>query len=181
MKRRTLLAAAIGLTLAPGLALAHGPTRQKITLTAEVAAAPAEVWAAIGDFQDMGWHPAVHETAGTGGNAIDATRVLTLGEAGGPTIDEILYKFSDEKMSYSYRITAVEVEVLPVTNYSSHLTVKPRDGGGSVIEWRGAFYRGYPNNDPPEHLNDAAAVAAVTAVYQAGLDALVGRFGAPGS
>lgn len=181
MKRRTFMLAATAAALRPGLALAHGPTRQKVTLTTEVGAEPAEVWAAIGNFQDMSWHPAVFATAGENGNEIDATRVLTLGEAGGPTIAEILYKYSAEKMSYSYRITAVEVEVLPVTNYSSHLTVKPRNGGGALIEWRGAFYRGHPNNDPPEHLNDAAAVAAVTGVYQAGLDALVERFGSPGS
>jgi len=37
--------------------------------------------------------------------------------------------------------------------------------------------RGYPNNDPPPELNDEAALAAVTGVYQAGLDALVQRFG----
>ncbi len=180
MKRRLFLMAAAALTL-PSLALAHGPTRQKVTVTAEVAADPAEVWAAIGNFQDMSWHPAVHSTTGEGGNDIDATRQLVLGAEGGPTIDEVLYKYSAEKMSYSYRITAVKVEVLPVTNYSSHLTVKPRDGGGALVEWRGAFYRGYPNNDPPEELNDAAAIAAVTGVYQAGLDALVERFGAPGS
>ncbi|MEX0367213.1 MAG: SRPBCC family protein [Ruegeria sp.] len=180
MIRRTFLAA-LGLALVPAFALAHGPTRQKITLTAEVAAAPDEVWAAIGDFQDMSWHPTVHATTGENGNEIDATRVLTLGEDGGPTISEVLYKYSADAMSYSYRITDVKVEVLPVTNYSSHLTVKPRDDGGSLIEWRGAFYRGYPNNDPPEELNDQAAIAAVTAVYQAGLDALVARFGAAGS
>lgn len=180
MKRRLFLMAAVALTI-PSLALAHGPTRQKVTVTAEVAADPAEVWAAIGNFQDMSWHPAVHLTTGAGDNAIDATRLLVLGGEGGPTIDEVLYKYSAEKMSYSYRITEVKVEVLPVTNYSSHLTVKPRDGGGSLVEWRGAFYRGYPNNDPPEELNDASAIAAVTGVYQAGLDALVERFGAPGS
>ncbi len=180
MNRRLFLGT-LALILAPGLALAHGPTRQKVTLTAEVAAEPAEVWAGIGNFQDMSWHPVVFATAGENGNQIEATRVLTLGEATGPTISEVLYKYSDEKMSYSYRITAVAVEVLPVTNYSSHLTVKPRAGGGSIIEWRGAFYRGYPNNDPPENLNDAAAVAAVTGVYQAGLDALVQRYGVPGS
>ncbi|MFN3208033.1 MAG: SRPBCC family protein [Roseovarius sp.] len=180
MRRRVFMASLTALML-PGMALAHGPTRQKVTLTTEVAADPAEVWEAIGNFQDMSWHPAVHATTGEGGNEIDATRVLTLGEEGGPTIDEILYKYDAEKMSYSYRITEVAVETLPVTNYSSHLTVKPRDGGGSVVEWRGAFYRGYPNNDPPPELNDEAAVAAVSGVYQAGLDALTERFGAPGS
>lgn len=177
MNRRTLLVTTAAL-LVPGMVWAHGPTRQKVTLTTEVAASPEEVWAVVGKFDDMSWHPAVFSTEGSGGNEIDATRLLTLGQEGGPTIDEILYKFSDEKMSYSYRITEVAVEVLPVTNYSSHLTVKPRDGGGSIIEWRGAFYRGYPNNDPPPELNDEAAIAAVTGVYQAGLDALVERFGA---
>lgn len=177
MKRRTFIAASTA-AMIPALAFAHGPTRQKITVTTEVAASPEDVWAAVGNFQDMSWHPAVFSTEGEGGNEIDATRLLTLGEDGGPTIAEILYKYSAEKMSYSYRITDVLVEVLPVTNYSSHLTVKPRDGGGSIVEWRGAFYRGYPNNDPPENLNDEAAIAAVTGVYQAGLDALVERFGA---
>lgn len=178
MKRRHFLAAAV-LAALPGIALAHGPSRQKVTLTADVAADPAAVWEAIGNFQDMSWHPAVFSTEGTGGNDIDATRHLVLGQDGGPTIDEVLYKYDAAKMTYSYRITDVLVEVLPVTNYSSHLTVKPRAEGGSTVEWRGAFYRGYPNNDPPPELNDEAAVAAVTGVYQAGLDALVERFGAP--
>ena len=178
MKIFTRLAMLLLALSLPGLALAHGPTRQKITLSVDVAASPDEVWQAIGNFQDMSWHPAVFATTGENGNEIDATRLLTLGEEGGPTIDEVLYKFSDEKMSYSYRINEVAVEVLPVTNYSSHLTVKPREAGGATVEWRGAFYRGYPNNDPPPELNDEAAIAAVSAVYQAGLDALVDRFGA---
>lgn len=175
MRYFKLLTVIIGL-LIPAMAFAHGPTRQKVTITAEIAAEPAEVWAVVGNFQDMSWHPAVHSSTGEGENAIDATRVLTLGQEGGPTISEVLYKYSEEKMSYSYRITDVLVEVLPVTNYSSHLTVKPGASGGSIVEWRGAFYRGYPNNDPPPELSDEAAIAAVTGVYQGGLDALVARF-----
>ena len=170
--RLLAIAAAAAILLGPVTASAHGPTRQKVTETVEIAASPEEVWAIVGSFQDMSWHPAVFETSGEGGNAIDATRVLTLSAADGPTISEVLYKYSEEKRSYSYRITEVEVTVLPVTNYSSHLTVKEGANGGAVVEWRGAFYRGYPNNDPPENLNDAAAIAAVTGVYRAGLDAL---------
>ncbi len=165
------------LLFVPAIAFAHGPTRQKLTLAIDVAAAPDAVWAVIGNFQDMSWHPAVFSTKGEGGNAIDATRVLTLEKEGGPTISEVLYKYDAAKMSYSYRINEVDIAVLPVTNYSSHLTVTPTASGGSHIEWRGAFYRGYPNNDPPENLNDAAAIAAVTAVYKAGLDALEKKFG----
>ncbi len=163
-------------TLAPMTADAHGPSRQKVTLEIKLDATPEEVWAVIGNFQDMSWHPAVAASTGTGGNDPEATRILSLGAADGPTIAEVLDKYSAEKRSYSYRITAVDVAVLPVTNYSSHLTVKD-DGGKAVVEWRGAFYRGFPNNDPPENLNDEAAVAAVTGVYQAGLDALAAKFG----
>ncbi|MGV8989577.1 MAG: SRPBCC family protein [Cypionkella sp.] len=161
----------------PAIAMAHGPTRQKIVLSVDVAAAPEAVWAVIGNFQDMSWLPPVFSTTGKGGNDINATRVLTLGSEGGPAISELLVKYDAAKMTYSYRIEAVDVAVLPVTNYSSHLTVTPNAGGGSHIEWKGAFYRGYPNNDPPENLNDAAAIAAVTGVYKAGLDALAAKFG----
>jgi hypothetical protein len=156
--------------LSAGFVQAHGPTRKKVEETVQINAPPEKVWAVVGDFQDMSWHPAVTSTTGTGGSAVDATRQLTL--QGGGTIDEVLYKYDEAKMTYSYRITAVDVKVLPVTNYSSHLTVLPGENGTSVLEWRGAFYRGYPNNDPPPELNDDAAVAAVTNVYRAGLDAV---------
>lgn len=171
MKSLTL-ALGLAVALTPMLAQAHGPTRQKVTITQEIAVAPEKVWERVSDFQDMSWHPAVHSSTGENGNEIDATRVLTLGAEDGPTISEVLYKYKPEKRSYSYRITAVEVDVLPVTNYSSHLTVKDGKDGGSLVEWKGAFYRGYPNNDPPENLNDEAAIAAVTGVYTAGLEAL---------
>jgi hypothetical protein len=152
-------------------ASAHGPTRRKLQQQVEINAEPAKVWAAIGNFQDMSWLGLVAKTEGDKGNEIGATRRLTL--KNGATVDEELYKYDAEKMSYSYRITAVDVKVLPVTNYSSTITVSPgTDGKGSVVEWAGAFYRGYPNNDPPPELNDEAAFAAVTGLYRDGLDGL---------
>ena len=154
-----------------GVAWAHGPTRQKMRESIEINAPPAKVWAVIGNFQDMSWLPPVSKTEGDKGNAIEATRRLTL--ADGATVDEELYKFDADKMTYSYRITAVDVKVLPVTNYSSTLTVTPSaDGKGRSLEWGGAFYRGFPNNDPPPELSDEAAVKAVSGLYRAGLDAL---------
>ena len=63
------------------------------------------------------------------------------------------------------------MKVLPVTNYSSSITVSG-EGGKSVVEWRGAFYRGFMNNDPPPELSDEAAIKAVTGVYRGGLEAL---------
>jgi hypothetical protein len=175
--RRTLLVAALtaagaaALTAAFAPAWAHGPTRQKVRESIEINAAPAKVWAAMGNFQDMSWLPPVTKTEGEKGNEIGATRKLTL--TGGATVDEELHKFDAAAMTYSYRITNVDVKVLPVTNYSSTLTVTPSaDGKGSTLEWAGAFYRGFPNNEPPPELSDAAAVKAVKGLYQAGLESL---------
>ena len=57
-----------------------------------------------------------------------------------------------------------------MTNYSSTLSVKPGSAAGTtLVEWRGAVYRGYPNNDPPPDKNDEAAVAAVTGIDKTGL------------
>jgi carbon monoxide dehydrogenase subunit G len=170
MLHRLLVAAAV--VAAPMAADAHGPSRQRVIETVEIAAPPETVWARIGDFADMSWHPAVHSTEAEGGNVVDATRRLTLGGEGGGVLDEILYRYEPEKRSYSYRITAVDVQVLPVNNYSSTIEVKEGADGGSLVEWRGAFYRGFPNNNPPPELSDEAAIEAVTAVYRTGLDAL---------
>jgi len=153
-----------------GAAWAHGPTRQKVRESIEINAPPAKVWAVIGNFQDMSWLAGVAKTEGEKGNEIGATRRLTL--APGITIDDELYKYEPEMMSYSYRITAVDVKVLPVTNYSSTLSVSPAPGGKAKLEWAGAFYRGFPNNDPPPELNDEAAVKAVSELYRGGLAAL---------
>ena len=117
----------------------------------------------------MSWHPAVAKTEGSGGNEQGATRTLTL-QSGGK-IQEKLNKYDKEGRSFSYEITEVDVMVLPVTNYSSTISVKG-EGGKSTVEWRGAFYRGFMNNDPPPELSDEAATKAITGVYRGGLDAL---------
>jgi len=164
--------ALLGLTLAtlvPPAANAHGPTRQKVSESVDIAAPPAEVWALIGDFQAAdAWLPIVTASRGEGGNEPTATRTLVLD--GGAELVELLKKHDDAKMSYSYRIPDAthDVAILPVNNYSSTLSVAA-NGDGSTVTWKGAFYRGYPNNDPPPELNDEAAVAAVTGVYRAGL------------
>lgn len=144
---------------------------QKVALSISVAATPAEVWAVIGNFQDMSWHPAVHFNTGANGNASAATRLLTLGGDGGPTIAEALVDHSDTGMAYGYRITEVLPEVLPVANYSSQLSVRAGSGGGAEVEWQGAF-------EPTDPTNGTASTEAVTGVYKLGLDALVERFGA---
>lgn len=178
-----LLAAALGAILAlTGMANAHGPSRQKVQMAVTLDASPDEVWEVIGKFDDMTWHPAVETTEMTPeGSPTDvpdeSTRVLHLkADEGDPTITEQLIGWDPEKRMYKYMITDVAVEVLPVTNYSSTLQVKDKDGKAEVT-WKAGFYRGYPNNDPPAELNDEAAIAAVEGIYQAGVDALTEQFG----
>ena len=155
---------------------AHGPTRQKVVVEMQIPASPDEVWQRIGNFQDMSWHPAVESLEGSGGSLAGATRTLTV--KGGGVIDETLEKYDADKRSLFYRIVKVDVGVLPVTNYSSWLTVNPTTEGSMVI-WKDAVYRGYPNNDPPPELNDQAAIEAVTGLYHAGLDNLKASFSKP--
>jgi hypothetical protein len=154
------------LLLFTGVSQAHGPTRQKVIIKQQIAAPPEAVWEVVKNFHDMSWHPAVAKTEGEGGNDIGATRTLTLGNGG--QIHEKLEKYDAAKHSFFYRIESVDVKVLPVTNYSSWFSIKP-DNGGSLVTWKGAFYRGYPNNNPPPELSDQASKDAVTGVYEGGL------------
>lgn len=158
-----------GLMLLPGLATAHGPSRQKVVETIEINASADKVWAVVGNFQDMSWHPAFKKTEGKGGNDVGATRVLTV-ESGG-TINEKLTKYDAAGRTLAYEITEVDVKVVPVTNYAATITVKG-EGDKSTVEWKSAFYRGFVNNDPPPELSDEAAVNAITGVYKTGLAAL---------
>lgn len=144
---------------------AHGPTRQKVSEKVTIEAPADAVWAKIKNFNALkDWHPAVADSAADKGNAEGSVRTVKL-KAGG-TLVETLEGYDDAKMKYNYR--AKDGGALPVTNYTSVLSVVA-DGGKSVVEWRGAFYRGYPNNDPPPDQNDEAAIKAVTGVYRDGL------------
>ncbi|MGB8277739.1 MAG: SRPBCC family protein [Methylovirgula sp.] len=163
-------AAALVLLALPSMAYGHGASRLKLTEAVEIDAPAAKVWQVIGNFQDMSWLPGVVKTTGKGRNEPEvAKRELTL--KNGATVEESLYKYDAEAMSYSYSIDKVDVKVLPVTNYSSTLIVLP-DGNKSRVEWRGAFFRADPLFDPPPALNDDAATKAVTALYRSGLAAL---------
>jgi hypothetical protein len=150
-------------------AFAHGPSRQKVVEKIEIEAPADKVWAIVGNFQDAGWIPGIDKTEGSGGSAEGAKRKLTL--KGGGVIEESVTKHDDAAKTLGYRIDNVDVKVLPVNNYSATLTVK-EEGGKSVVEWKGAFYRGFMNNDPPPELSDEAGIKAVTDIYKSGLAAL---------
>lgn len=145
---------------------AHGPTRQKAIEKVSIDAPASVVWARIKNFDALkDWHPAVASSTADKGNAVDSVRIVKL-KSGGEEA-ESLEGYSDEQMKYNYR--GKDGGVLPVTNYTSTLQVTPDGDNKSTVEWRGAFYRGHPGNEPPPELNDDAAVASITGVYKGGL------------
>lgn len=170
--RRAVIAAALSLVSAGFLsapAFAHGPSRQKVVEKIEINAPADKVWAIVGNFQDLSWLPPVAKTEGAGGNAVDAKRKVTLKSGG--VIDESVTKYDDGSKTLGYKIDTVDPKVFPVNNYAATISVK-EEGGKSVVEWKGAFYRGFMNNDPPPDQSDEAALKAVTDLYKAGLESL---------
>ncbi len=166
LPRRAALLSLLSPLLLPGMATAHGPTRQKVVEQISINTPATAVWARIRNFDALkAWHPAVADSPADKGNDEGSVRILKL--QGGGALTEVLESHDDGRMRYTYR--AKDGGALPVTNYTSTISVKPDGDAKCTVEWRGAFYRAYPNNDPPPEQNDEAAVKAVTGVYQAGL------------
>ena len=162
--------ASIGLAVAAVMTQshAHGPTRQKAEESIVINAPPAKVWAVVGDFNGLPkWLTAVEKSDATDGNKVGSVRTLTV--KGGEKLEEVLEGYDESAMTLRYKAKAPNVKVLPVNNYSSTIMVKPEGSNASKVTWRGAFYRGYMNNEPPADLNDEAALKAVTGLYTTGL------------
>jgi hypothetical protein len=160
------LAVALAVLASP-LVFAHGPSRQKAVEAIEINAPADQVWALVGDFA-VGWpkwHPLIEGSTADKANTVGSLRHLTI--KGGKFLDEELEGYEPTGMSLKYRVKSGDA--LPVTNYSSTIKVSSISGEKCSVEWRGAFYRGYPNNNPPPDQNDDAALAAVTSVYKIGL------------
>lgn len=169
--RRVFFFAAMSLVpaaLISAPASAHGPSRQKVIEKIEIAAPADKVWAVVGNFQDLSWVPGVEKTEGTGGNSPEAKRKLILKNG---AIEESLTKYDEASKTISYKIDNVDLKILPVNNYAATISIK-EEGGKSIVEWKGAFYRGFMNNDPPPELSDEAAIKAVSDIYKSALAAL---------
>ena len=164
------LPAVVTVMLVGNHALAHGPTRQKVDESVVVNAPPERVWAVIQNFHDMGWDPDITSTDGEGDNALNSTRTLHL-KSGGDLV-QVLESYKPDKRSYSIFMPHNDPKVLAVADFSSQITVSAGDNGTSTVEYRAAGYRGDPNGDPPESLNDASAITAMKTYILNGLRGL---------
>jgi hypothetical protein len=134
-----------------------------VTETVKLDAPPAKVWARIGHFGDLSWHPAVKKTEASDGDKLDSQRRLDLG---GPVLWEALVSHSDAEHKYIYRIldNGENEKILPVSHYVSTIEVKP-SGQGSEVIWVSTF-------EPAEGTTAEASKKAIAGVYRGGLDNL---------
>ena len=132
------------------------------TQSVTVKATPGAVWAVIGQFDGIAtWLPGAASSPADHGNTVGSVRVITLKAPGNPTVTEKLTAYHAASYSYSYAIQAVDPKVLPVTGYTSTISVK-KAGEGSTVTWHGTF-------KPAGGSDKAAAEKAVGGLYQAGL------------
>ncbi len=172
MKTALLGLAVIGAVALTGVARAAAPVLHE-TKTVEIAAPPAKVWGMIEQFSDLTWVPPVKSSSATQGNTVGSVRTLDLG---GPRLMEQLKAYDAKAMTYTYVITSdpANVKVLPVTDYTSTITVKP-SAAGSLVTWTGAFKRADQGDTPAANMDDKTAAGAISGVYEAGLGGLKAR------
>lgn len=129
----------------------------------QVAAAPADVWAVIGDFGGLAeWHPAASACSAETVHG-EIHRTIVVGD--GARLVEKLENLDDAAHTYSYSILEGP---LPVDDYLSTLSVEA-DGTGSMIRWTGRFVaKGAP---------DDQAKDVIGGIYDMGLAALKKRLG----
>lgn len=134
--------------------------------TIEINAPADKVWAKVGNYADMSWHPGIAKTELTSGKAdeVGATRILSL--QGGGNVNEVLTSFDASSMTMKYEITE---SVLPVRDYGATLKVESAGEGKSIVTWRAMFKRKDPANPGAPGQDDAAAKDAITGIFKAGL------------
>ena len=127
----------------------------------DVAASPADVWAAIGDWCSIAsWHPVIAECEAYEEDG-KTMRKLTTGD-GGEIIEEQTGMDGDA-MSFSY---AIIESPLPIADYASTMAVT-ENGDGATVTWSSSY--------SANGVSDDEALELMTGVYRAGLDELKGQ------
>jgi len=165
------LVAALLAAMVSAVALAHGPSRKKEITTIEINAPADKVWEVVGNYRDMSWHPAISKTDADPGEYKKEVTKRKLTFKSGAVFTDTLTRYEPDKRTIAFLTNDEDLKTLPVEGYSSTFSVVD-DAGKSKVEWKGAFYRGYMNNDPPPELSDDAATKAVAAFQKEGLEAL---------
>lgn len=171
--RRMLIAAALAVFATSASEAQHAPTRRKVAESIVIAASPDKVWAVLGDVEHSSWMQNVDSTREQGPDPANSTRTLTLKNGHSFVVQGRRYDAQHRSLAYS--ISGNDVHDLPAGDYSASVSVEPDGSDRSKVEWKAAFYRGYPNNGPPPELNDENSEKAVRAWIHASLENLKAR------
>jgi hypothetical protein len=153
---RSLMLAACAL-----VAFSAAATAAEVTETVDTTASPKTVWKLVGKFDGIvDWLPGVASSPADKGSKVGSVRTITLKAPGDPTVVETLTAHKGH--SYSYKIDKVDPKVLPVTGYTSTISVT-KTPTGSTVSWHGNF-------TPAGGADEAAADKAVSGLYRSGLD-----------
>jgi mxaD protein len=160
-----LLVALLGI---PAVATAAIDETIRVKETIEINAPADKVWAAVGNFGDMSWHPAIAKTEITGGKAEEAgaTRTLTFTDGGG--VKETLTSYDAASMTMKYDITE---GTLPLREYSATIQVQSA-GGKTTVLWKSMFKRKDPANPAKEGQDDKTAKDTIVNIFKTGLENL---------
>ncbi|MGJ0510591.1 MAG: SRPBCC family protein [Methylocystis sp.] len=173
LARRAFLLAAVALcaSLPRAACAAHAASVLKAVEEGAIDAPPEKVWAILSDFAHADWLPGVARVEAEGDNTPDkAIRRLFMADGG--VVTETLTRWDAEKRMVGVHRERDDVKRLPAVNVTTIATLRPAEGGKTVVEWKARFYRGFPNPNPPPELNDDVAIAAVTALLKANIAAL---------
>ncbi len=162
--------------LFPPALFAHGPTPQKAKESITINASVDKVWSLARQFDGIAaWHPDLIKSEGDGKNQSGGVRRLTFRNA--ETLSEELDYYNEAEHEYSYRLKTENTKAFPLSSYSIELKVAPAENAShSLVTWKGRYYRGDTANNPPDQLNDAAAVTAMTQFIKNGLLGLKAKF-----
>ncbi|MDO6683243.1 SRPBCC family protein [Oceanobacter sp. 5_MG-2023] len=126
-----------------------------VTESVKVNAPAAEVWALVGEFNDLNrWHPAVKLS-----KQVSDRRYLTL-QDGAEIVEEETSR-DNSGMNYSYRILSGP---LPVEAYNATISVTSMGDSQSKVTWQSTF--------DAKGMSRPEAEAVISGVYRGGLDQL---------
>ncbi len=149
--------------------LAHGPSRQKVSLKLDIKAPASEVWKIVSNFKEFNWNEEV-EKSESNGNKVGSERLISF--KNGSKVKQKLEKINTDKMMVSWRVIETDNKTLPVNSYASKIFVKSVDSNTTSITYKSGFYRGFMGNDPPVELNDENSKLKVTKFIEGNLKGL---------
>jgi Polyketide cyclase / dehydrase and lipid transport/Domain of unknown function (DUF4331) len=135
---------------------------QTVANSVDLAASPDQVWALIGKFGDLMWHPLAASIKVTG-TGVGQLRTIELID--GKEIIERLEAVDTSQRLYRY----TNISGLGVMDYTGTFDLKPK-GSGSSVEWRVQFLA---DNQPTLIVSTILAT-----LMKVGFEALTKRFGA---